>query len=213
MTNELKHDLSNFGYADGGYIGKCSHCNASFTGDKRAWSCKSCAEKKALEPKTIRATPSTDPLAGLKRWKHCEYPNQHKMMEHRGGDYVLHSDAAKIVAEQSAHIDALERQALKDRKRADEAQSNSTLWQYSCDVGDQPPLITKLWERLKTAEAELEQIKAQEPVMWLCVHDDRGSDRAIATSSPSRRDILKADGYEITPLYASPLAPEGGNEC
>ncbi len=38
-----------------------------------------------------------DPLAGLARWKHCEYPNQHKMMEHKDGDYVLHSEAAKII--------------------------------------------------------------------------------------------------------------------
>lgn len=107
MTNELKHDLSNFGYADGGYIGKCSHCKASFTGDKRAWSCKSCAEKKALEPKTIRATPSTDPLAGLMRWKHCEYPNQHKMMEHKDGEYILHSEAIAIIEKAQKLADEL----------------------------------------------------------------------------------------------------------
>lgn len=105
MTSELTLDLSNFGYADGGYIGKCSHCKASFTGDKRAWSCKSCAEKKALEPKTIRATPSTDPLAGLMRWKHCEYPNQHKMMEHKDGEYILHSEAAAIFSFLNTSLD------------------------------------------------------------------------------------------------------------
>ncbi|KAB0538085.1 hypothetical protein [Pseudochrobactrum saccharolyticum] len=133
-----------------------------------------------------RATPSADPLAGLQRYDldfHGLHGEDAYMRKDETGEYVLHSEAAKIIAEQAAEI---------ERMKSDR------LYVVGCNDG------------YKTAEAELAQIKAQEPVMWLCVHDDRRSDRAITTPSPSRRDILNADGYEITPLYASPLAPEGG---
>ncbi len=42
----------------------------------------------------------------LVRWKHCEYPNQHKMIEHTDGEYVLHSEATAIIAveRESKHL-------------------------------------------------------------------------------------------------------------
>lgn len=137
-----------------------------------------------------RATPSADPLAGLVRYwlsvrDRGTYYDAEMLVDNQNGEYVLHSEAAKIIAAKDAEI-AVGDAAIKQN--------------------------ALLWKRAEAAEAELAQIKAQEPVMWLCVHDDRGSDRAITTPFPSRRDILKADGYEITPLYASLLAPDGGKQ-
>lgn len=100
-------DLANFGYADGGYIGKCSHCKASFTGDKRAWSCKSCAEKKALEPKTKSVAPSTDPLAGLARWQQYTIGTP-KMISADDGAWCEYSDVAAIVAHLTKRLKATE---------------------------------------------------------------------------------------------------------
>jgi hypothetical protein len=44
---EIEHkDLIPFGYAVGNYSGKCRICNLLLNGvDKRAWSCRPCAEK------------------------------------------------------------------------------------------------------------------------------------------------------------------------
>jgi len=148
MTNELKHDLSNFGYADGGYIGKCSHCKASFTGDKRAWSCKSCAEKKALEPKTIRATPSADPLAGLVQYDFVGAEHIGDFATFRApdwsqapnGEYVLHSEAAKVVTHLTKRLKATESAMDKviDEKieatiRAEAAEADRNHWKANHD--------------------------------------------------------------------------------
>ncbi len=100
-------DLANFGYADGGYIGKCSHCKASFTGDKRAWSCKSCAEKKALEPKTKSVAPSTDLLAGLARWQQYTIGTP-KMISADDGAWCEYSDVTAIVAHLTKRLKATE---------------------------------------------------------------------------------------------------------
>lgn len=100
-------DLTNFGYADGGYIGKCSHCKASFTGDKRAWSCKSCAEKKALEPKTKSVAPSTDALAGLARWQQYTIGTP-KMISADDGAWCEYSDVTAIVAHLTKRLKATE---------------------------------------------------------------------------------------------------------
>lgn len=48
-----------------------------------------------------RAAPDVPELV---RWKHCEYPNQHKMIEHKDGEYVLHSQAAEIIAAKDVEI-------------------------------------------------------------------------------------------------------------
>lgn len=107
-------------------------------------------------------------------------------MEHKDGEYVHYSEAAKIIAAKDAEIARYRDEAKAER-----------LVQGALRKG---------------LEAELAQIKAQKPAMWLCVRDYGGSDRAITTSSLSRRDILKAEGYEITPLYFPPLTSEGGRD-
>lgn len=40
----MSDDLIPFGYADGGYTCECHRCRKEFTGDKRAITCKGCAE-------------------------------------------------------------------------------------------------------------------------------------------------------------------------
>ncbi|GEM_PF-5418982 len=119
------------------------------------------------------------------------------MFEREDGRYVLHSQAAEIIAAKDAEIVKLKRWV---KEEAEECRHQAV----DC-------LDNQL--RAEAAEAKLAQYEAQAPAMWLCINDGRGSDRAITTSFPSRKDILKADGYEIIPLYASPLAPEGGKEC
>lgn len=145
-----------------------------------------------------RATPAADPLAGLVRY---EIIAQNVPR----GEYVLHSEAAKIVAaqrEEIARLQTYETELLRLAETVGEENDPFAAWEH----------LEPSVERAKAAEAELAQIKAQKPAMWLCVRDDGGADRAITTSSPSRRDILKAEGYEITPLYFLPHAPEGGRD-
>lgn len=125
-----------------------------------------------------RATPSADPLAGLKKYTVISPFAP-------AGEYVHYSEAAKIIAAKDAEIERLN------------------------IIVNSSDMMNELAVMLNDAQEELALIKAQEPAMWLCVRDYGGSDRAITTSSPSRRDILKAEGYEITPLYFPPHAPEG----
>lgn len=98
------------------------------------------------------------------------------------GEYVLLSQAAEIITAKDAEIER---------------------WK-DCYVDANG--------HAEAAEAKLAQYETQKPAMWLCIHDDIGPDRAIITSFPSRSDILRVEGYEITPLYFSPLAPEGGKD-
>lgn len=109
MTSELKPDLSSFGYADGGYMSKCSHCKETFIGAKRAWSCEPCATKKSLEPKIEQPKPDVpDVLAAqeLVRYSVEVLSSGHPYMNSDvDGDYVFHSQAAKIIAAKDKEIE------------------------------------------------------------------------------------------------------------
>ncbi len=150
---------------------------------------------------------NTDTLAGLVRWKHCEYPNQHKMMEHKDGEYVLHSEAAKVVAMQAEEIEKLKEQNDKFK------------WQ-----------VRETCTRAETAEAELAQIKAQEPVAYKMLltlsstwRPAMTRDELIEKHKKSltilKRGTVHGRLYDdvairyheqrIVELTASPLAPEG----
>jgi hypothetical protein len=46
--------LQDAGYAPGLYLGRCLTCDQPFDGDKRAWTCRPCAEKAiAAEPEVL----------------------------------------------------------------------------------------------------------------------------------------------------------------
>jgi len=57
------------------------------------------------------------------------------------------------IKDSTAHIAALEEQALRDRKLRDEAQHDALLWQYSVAAGDHPPLLVTVWNQRRDALA------------------------------------------------------------
>lgn len=58
-------------------------------------------------------------------------------------------------AAKNAAYERLERQAIKDRKLRDEAQSDAVLWQFSVDMGEHPTLLVMVWKQRKALEAKL----------------------------------------------------------
>ncbi|MDP8251200.1 Lar family restriction alleviation protein [Pseudochrobactrum saccharolyticum] len=117
----------------------------------------------------------------LVRWKHCEYPNQHKMIEHPDGEYVLHSQAAEIIAAKDKEIELLSQQCH--------------------DLNEE---LQGAYDRAEAAEAKLAQYEAQEPVAWLCEKLE-GEDRfSKVVCNPLSVEHLAGLGGNATPLYASP---------
>lgn len=55
------------------------------------------------------------------------------------------------INDSTAHIAALEKQALRDRKLRDEAEQDALLWQYSVASGDHPPLLVTVWNQRRDA--------------------------------------------------------------
>ncbi|MFK4259084.1 hypothetical protein [Agrobacterium tumefaciens] len=53
------------------------------------------------------------------------------------------------IKDSTAHIAALEEQALRDRKLRDEAQQDALLWKYSVATDDHPPLLVTIWNQRK----------------------------------------------------------------
>ncbi len=116
-----------------------------------------------------------DPLAGLVRWRHCEYPNQHKVMEHKDGEYVRHSEAVKIAINLKQDADA---------------------WRLNC----------KGWQdEAKAAEAELAQIKAQEPICYVDVSGMAAIGMGGVSTVHTQFESHKSDRF-CHPLYAAPVS-------
>lgn len=61
ITDEEIEKLSEFGYAPGMYLhSRCSYCEEEYTADKRAHTCRECAEKLAAKPKILKVGEFTD---------------------------------------------------------------------------------------------------------------------------------------------------------
>lgn len=136
MTSELKpcpfcgSEIQVNEYTDGSFSVTCtSECVHIQTNSKQGL-------KAAVKKWNTRATPSADPLAGLVRYS---VPLRYdKIMP--DGEYVLHSEAAKII------------EALDNRVCIAE-------YRFKNAINFVQPLLMR---RAETAEAELAQIKAQE---------------------------------------------------
>lgn len=84
-------------------------------------------------------------------------------------DPITVEDAEWIIAALESlqrENEALQAQALRDRKLRDEAQHDALLWQYSIAVDWRPPLLVTVWEqrreaikRAEAAEAEVKKIR------------------------------------------------------
>lgn len=185
--SELKPDLSSFGYADGGYMSKCSHCKETFIGAKRAWSCEPCATEKSLKPKITRAVPDVPELV---RYDWCR---TRMMVEGGRGEYVRYDQAAEIIAAKDKEIERLKNLIDGD------------------DCPD-PDKIDALFSRAEAAEAKLAQYEAQEPVAYTLIFR-----RSYGVNTETTfKKFEDAEKYaircelplsNIIPLYASP-APD-----
>lgn len=60
-------------------------------------------------------------------------------------------------------------------------------------------------QRAEAAEAELDHIKAQEPVAWLCEYLEGDAPKTITTFALSAMIKLKNEGCGIVPLYTAPI--------
>ncbi|WP_075654665.1 hypothetical protein [Pseudochrobactrum sp. B5] len=134
MTSELKPDLSSFGYADGGYMSKCSHCKETFIGAKRAWSCEPCATKKSLKPKITRAAPDVSELVRYRlHWS--DFDTADMEIDSMAGEYVLHSQAAEIIAADRAEKHRAQEAVLKlERELAQYEAQEPVAYIQSCDL-------------------------------------------------------------------------------
>lgn len=143
--------------------------------------------------------PSADTLAGLMRYL-CEHDydtgtsfwavdESHKAP---AGEYVLHSEAAYALDVMRKANDHLSRMVI-------DADNRASVAEYKLDqaVNVVQPMIVK---RAEALEAELAQIKAQEPVAWM--HPE------ARWTDVSKQEIsvhCKIGTYPL-PLYASPLS-------
>ena len=213
MTSELKSDLSSFGYADGGYMSKCSHCKETFLGAKRSWSCEPCAIKKSLEPKIEQPKPDVPELVryNVDVEKNIDGYWEGILYISHNGKYVRHDQATEqllisknLSALQSETIVLLEKDVSDLRQRAEAAETKLAEWEKS------DRLVAKaLWEdRVKELEAKLAQIEKQEvvddePVYyaltdsdWSFDDQDEGRATIVLANSPEEA-VRKATDIEI----------------
>lgn len=175
MTSELKSDLPSFGYADGGYMSKCSRCKETFLGAKRAWSCELCAIKKSLEPKIEQPKPDVPELVRY-------HIDSDGMQECNDGGFVLYDQYAAVIA------------ALKSKLYDMRVDRDRSLEWRDHDK-----------KRAEAAEAKLAQYEAQEPVGYV-------TDRVKTRDGGHCFMSLHQAAPYINPVYASPLASEGGKD-
>ncbi|QYM72870.1 hypothetical protein K1X45_15795 [Pseudochrobactrum sp. Wa41.01b-1] len=136
-----------------------------------------------------RATPSTDTLAGLQRYDldfHGLHGEDAYMRKDETGEYVLHSEAAKIIAAKDARIKELE----------------TDVSAYILSAVDQD-------KRRKALEAELAQIKAQEPVAYKVY----GHIRPFFFRHEPLSDFEINIGFTADPLYAAPISDSLKAKC
>lgn len=132
----------------------------------------------------LSATPSADPLAGLVRYEPTiahERQEHFGMVEHRYGEYVLHSEVAKIVADKN------------------EAIIHSASVIEECNAENESLHVENV--RLKN---EIAQIKAQRPVAWRYRY--KNSANSIWHVRGSVDPYMSDTDYEIEPLYAAPVS-------
>lgn len=130
-----------------------------------------------------RAAPDVPELVRYERTVADERQEHFGMVEHRYGEYVLHSQAAKIIAE-------LDNRACIAEYRFENA------------INFVQPLLMR---RAEDAEAKLSQYEAQEPVMWV---DDTGL-AAFGINGVStvhtQFESHRSDRFKH-PLYAAPIS-------
>lgn len=164
---------------------KCFECESELTK-----TCLSC---------NTRSTPSADPLAGLVRYTFMKREGLLSSVDPTSyGRYVLHSEVVKIVAMQAVEIEK-----LKD-------QNDKFKWQVrdTCtraETAEAELAISKTerhadGEYIGSLEAELAQIKAQEPVAWM--HPEA---RWTDVSKQEVAVHCKVGTYPL-PLYDSPVS-------
>ncbi|MBB6262113.1 hypothetical protein FHS77_002681 [Paenochrobactrum gallinarii] len=137
----------------------------------------------AVHSWNTRATPSADTLAGLVRYGISMFGNG--AVEMGEGEYVLYSEAAKIVAMQAA------KEADIERLTCPTYLEEKLIQVGVCDIEWQ--------KRAQAAEAELAQIKAQDPVAWM--HPTAG----WTDVSKSKIAAHCKHGTDPKPLYAAPV--------
>ncbi|MDM8346231.1 hypothetical protein P8H26_12605 [Pseudochrobactrum sp. sp1633] len=163
----------------------CEACNGTGEGGLNAVMDIFCRRCKGLGTRAVPDVPE------LVRWKHCEYPNQHKMMEHTEGKYVLYSQAAEIIDELSC---------LLNDKQADLMQKDEIIAAKNNQIDVSNAAFKQnalLWKRIEAAEAKLAQYEAQEPIAYRYRHSEN-----------ENWYYGETDQYwwEHQPLYAAPTA-------
>ena len=155
----------------------------------------------------------------------------HKPMEQsETGLYVLHSQAAAIIAAKDVEIQELKEKlgVVSAERHADaeyighlEAKLTTANALLTCmrgaeverhTIGDgHSPVdqyhydLNNIKDQLQESIKELAQIKAQEPVAWLCEYLEGDAPKSITTFALSAMIKLKNEGCEIVPLYTAPI--------
>ncbi|MBX8825282.1 hypothetical protein [Ochrobactrum sp. SFR4] len=178
----------------------CGGTDLSSGGDDKVvgYFCKTC---QAAGPNhygshewNTRATPSADPLAGVVRYGISMFGNG--AVEMGEGEYVLHSEAAKIVAAKDDEIKNLQAElwGCSESLNAVEAElaGHKAARQSYADLFDGD--VGCIHENIRNMKTDLAQIKAQEPVKGVVLKGGR--------PQPISRALI--DGEQG--LYAAPVS-------
>ena len=163
-----------------------------------------------IDAKNTRAVPDVPELVRYERTVTYEQQEHLGMVEHRYGDYVLHSQAAEIIAADRATLEQAKKEinTLLVSYVREHFFENKTFQPLDSLIGqisqlDNAITITRDFKsRAEAAEAKLAQYEAQEPVAyiqscdlkWLS-HDNYGSITITTSKSLTHTE----------PLYAAPV--------
>lgn len=133
------------------------------------------------------------------------------------GEYVLHSQAEAIIAAEQMKLEATAKVGLQLSEQIEALEADNAAKDAEIEmIKDENPMrdslrshwvarYTRMKQRAEAAEAELDHIKAQEPVAWLCEYLEGDAPKLITTFALSAMIKLKNEGCEIVPLYTAPI--------
>lgn len=165
-----------------------------------------------------RAVPDVPELVRYDKSDIClAIENGYDALPSDDGEYVLHSQAEAIIAAEQMKLEATAKVGLQLSEQIEALEADNAAKDAEIElIKDENPMrdslrshwvarYTRMKQRAEAAEAELDHIKAQEPVAWLCEYLEGDAPKSITTFALSAMIKLKNEGCEIVPLYTAPI--------